>query len=297
VSHWPEEPKDMLTDPKPKIVNAPADMRWPGGRNVAVVFDVAYEVWSDGNVSGVGPMGNPLPGGVFDPNADSYGRYGANAGIRRLMRVLDKAGVSANIFTSGALAERDPAQVKAVAEAGHEIVAHGYAQDLIPAKLTPEQDEDYIRRTTALLTEVTGTRPTGWISPRATAGDDTMRRLVGHGYQWQGDVLDTDLPYVQAFPEGEIIAIPLTTEFNDLSHAMRFGRTPGQFVEMFDEGLQNMLADPDDVVILDVLVHAHCYGRPAGAWAFAEIARKCADRDDIWVTTRGQIAEYFRSQI
>lgn len=287
----------MLNDPKPKIIDAPAGMRWPDGRNVAVVFNVAYEVWSEGNVSGVGPMGNPLPPGVFDANADSYGRYGARAGIQRLMRVLDKAGVRANVFTSGALAERDPAQVKAVADAGHEIVAHGYAQDLIPAKLTPEEDEDYIRRTTTLLEQVTGRRPAGWISPRATAGEATFRRLVRHGYQWQGDVLDADLPYLQVYPEGEIIAIPLTIEFNDLSHSMRFGRTPRQFVEIFDDALANMLADPDDVVILDVLVHTHCYGRPAGAWAYGEIARKCANRDDIWVTTRGQIAEYFRSQL
>ena len=162
---------------------------------------------------------------------------------------------------------------------------------------SPEEDEDYIRRTTQLLTEVTGTKPAGWISPRATAGNDTMRRLVRHGYKWQGDVLDTDLPYIQAYPEGEIIAIPLTIEFNDLSHAMRFGRTPGQFVEVFDEGLKNMLADPEDVVIIDVLVHTHCYGRPAGAWAYGEVARKCAERDDIWMATRGQIADYFRSQI
>lgn len=283
---------------KPRIIDAPAGLRWPEGRNVAVVLNIAYEVWSEGNVSGVGPMGNPLPAGVFDPNADSYGRYGARAGIQRLMRVLEKAGgVSANIFTSGALAEQDPAQIKAVADAGHEIVAHGYAQDLIPAKLSPEEDEDYIRRTTALLQEVTGTRPTGWISPRATAGDATFRRLIKHGYQWQGDVLDADLPYIQIYPEGEIIAIPLTIEFNDLSHSMRFGRTPRQFVEMFDDALANILADPDDVVILDVLAHCHCYGRPAGAWAFGEIARKCAERDDIWITTRGRIADHFRSQV
>lgn len=288
----------MPTAAKPKIVDAPAGLRWPDGRNVAVVFNVAYEVWSEGNVSGVGPMGNPLPAGVFDPNADSYGRYGARAGIQRLMRVLEKAGgIKANIFTSGALAEQDPVQVKAVADAGHEIVAHGYAQDLIPAKLSPEEDEEYIRRTTALLQEVTGTRPTGWISPRATAGDETIRRLIKHGYQWQGDVLDSDLPYIQIYPEGEIIAIPLTIEFNDLSHSMRFGRTPRQFVEIFEDALTNILADRDDVVILDVLAHSHCYGRPAGAWAFGEIARKCAERDDIWITTRGRIAEYFRSQL
>jgi peptidoglycan/xylan/chitin deacetylase (PgdA/CDA1 family) len=91
-------------------------MRWPGRRHVAVVLDVAYEVWAQGQVSGVGPMGNPLPAGIFDTNADSYGRYGAADGIRRLMRKLEQAHATADIFTSGALAEREPQLVKAIAD-------------------------------------------------------------------------------------------------------------------------------------------------------------------------------------
>jgi hypothetical protein len=90
-----------------------------------------------------------------------------------------------------------------------------------------------------------------------------------------------------------LIAIPLTIEFNDLAHSMRFGRTPRQFIDLFEDALLHILSDKDDTVILDVLVHTHCYGRPAGAWAFGEIARKCAARDDIWLTTRGQIADHF----
>jgi peptidoglycan/xylan/chitin deacetylase (PgdA/CDA1 family) len=268
-------------------------LRWPGGRNVAVVLNVAYEAWSEGSVSGVGPMGNPLPGGVFDSNADSYGRYGANAGVQRLLRKLDPFNVAADFFVSGILAERDPEQVKAIAEAGHGIVGHGYAQDLIPAKLTSADDEKYIRRTTELLAQATGHRPTGWVSPRATPGPDTGRHLVGLGYRWQSDSLDSDLPYLQTFENGNLIAIPLTIEFNDLAHSMRFGRTPRQFIDLFEDALLHILSDKDDTVILDVLVHTHCYGRPAGAWAFGEIARKCAARDDIWLTTRGQIADHF----
>ena len=287
----------MAPAEQPEIRPSPAGMRWPGGRNVAVVFNVAYEMWSDGATSGVGPMGNPLPAGCFDPNADSYGRYGATTGIRRLMRALDRAGVQANVFTSGLLAERQPDQVRAVAEAGHEIVAHGWAQNLIPATLDAAEDDRLIRATTEALEAVTGTRPRGWISPRATPAVDTARRLVAQGYGWQGDALDTDLPYLQRYPEGELIAVPLTIEINDLSHGMRFGRTPGQFVELFNETLAHLLADPEDVVILDVLVHTHCYGRAGGAWAYAEIARSCAARDDIWITTRGAIADHFRAAL
>ena len=287
----------MSNDTKPEIRRAPRGMRWPGDRHVAVVFNVAYEAWSEKGTSAIGPMGNPLRPGVFDLNADSYGRYGANVGIRRLMRVLDRAGISANVYVSGVLSERDPDQVRAVAKAGHEIVTHGYAQDLVPASLTPEEDEDYVRRATTGLAKTIGAQPTGWISPRATAGDETFRRLVRHGYKWQGDVLDDDLPYLQKYPEGDLVAVPLTIEINDLSHSMRWGRTPRQFVEMFDEALGHLLSATHDVVILDVLCHTHCYGRPAGAWAYDEIAQKCSDRKDIWVTTRGKIADHFLAQL
>ena len=168
-------------------------LRWPGGRHVAVVLNVAYEVWSQGQVSGVGPMGNPLPAGIFDTNADSYGRYGAVDGIRRLMRKLEQAHATADIFTSGALAERESQLVKAIADAGHGIIGHGYTQDIIHAKLSSADDKKYVRLATKLLTEVTGRQPTGWVSPRATPGPDTARHLAQLGYKWQCDSLDADL--------------------------------------------------------------------------------------------------------
>src|SRR5260370_30625186 len=129
-------------------------LRWPGGRHVAVVLNVAYEVWSQGQVSGVGPMGNPLPAGIFDTNADSYGRYGAVDGIRRLLRKLEQAHATADVFTSGALAERQSQLVKAIADAGHGIVGHGYNQDSVHSKLSSAYDDTDITLATKLLREV-----------------------------------------------------------------------------------------------------------------------------------------------
>src|SRR5947209_18016444 len=82
--------------------------RWPGGRHVAVVFNLAYEAWSDGKAPGIGPMGNPLPGGAFDTNALSWGHYGAERGIRRLLRVRDRTQVKASVIIRGVLAGRNP---------------------------------------------------------------------------------------------------------------------------------------------------------------------------------------------
>jgi peptidoglycan/xylan/chitin deacetylase (PgdA/CDA1 family) len=174
---------------------------------------------------------------------------------------------------------------------GHELVAHCYAQDIIPAQLSPEQVKADIARTTAALEAAAGQRPRGWVSPRGTPSAESARLLAEAGYVWQGDVFDDDRPYLQSFDDGTgIIAIPLTMEVNDLPHAMRFGRSPGQFVELFDEALGHMLAGEDEAVILDATCHAHVYGRPTGAWAFEEVARKVKARDDVFLTTRNEIA-------
>jgi len=275
-----------------RVIRLAPDFRWPGGRLVAVVFNVAYEAWSDGKTPGLGPMGNPLPAGVFDTNALSWGHYGPVRGIERLLKALDRVKLKASVMVSGVLAERAPDTVKAIASAGHEIVAHAYAQEIVPAALTPEANRADIAKTTELLASVAGTRPKGWISPRGTPGRDSARHLLEAGYEWQGDVFDDDRPYVQQFEQGRIVAIPLTMEINDLPHAMRFGRSPRQFVEAFDDLLGHVLAAEEQALMIDVTAHAHCYGRPAGAWAYEAIARKVMWRDDVWVGTRGEIASH-----
>lgn len=284
----------MPHDIKCETKHLPNDFMWPDNKRLAVVLNVAYEMWTPGNHSSVNPMGNVLVGGVVDPNADSYGRYNANAGCRRLFDIAEKEGVATSVFTSGLVAEHHASELRRVSDYGHEIIGHSYGQDMIFPNLSQQEQDDNIARSTKLIERATGYRPNGWISPRITSDLAVQQKLAGHGYQWHGDVLDDDLPYLQRFSDNEIMAIPVTIDFNDLPHAMRFGRTPGQFVQMFVDALDRLLASRRDTLILDVIVHGHCYGRPAGAWAFEEIVKRCAQEKDLWVTTRGEIFRYAR---
>jgi len=277
---------------RPERRALPEPLLWPDGRRIAVVFNVAYEMWSVGASSGVGPMGNVLPGGVPDPNAASYGDYNVARGSRRLLDILERAGVPGSVMTSGRVAEQHPDELRRIAQAGHDVVAHAYAQDLLGPTLTEEQDADSIKRSTEAIEAATGTRPTGWISPRVTSTAQNRRRLVQAGYAWHGDALDDDRPYVEIFSEGEILAIPMSVEFNDLPHAMRFGRTPGQFVDLVAEALAGLRKMPAETIILDIFAHGHCFGRPAAAWAINEIAERCVHNDAVWVTTRSKIAAH-----
>ena len=234
------------------------ELLWPTGGRIAVVFNLAWEMWTPGATSGVGPMGNVMADGCFDPNADSYGRYNATAGIARLLRIMERHGIEASLLTSGLVAEQLPHQVRGYAAAGHEIVAHGLGQNLVFPTLTPDQAQHSINRTTELIETATGQKPKGWISPRVTSSTGNQCEFARAGYLWHGDVIDEDLPYLQRFGDAEILAIPMSVEFNDLTHAMRFGRTPGQFVELVTEALDALKRQPAETIILDIFAHGHC---------------------------------------
>jgi peptidoglycan/xylan/chitin deacetylase (PgdA/CDA1 family) len=270
--------------------------RWPGGRHIAVVVNVAYEAWSDGKAPGIGPMGNPLPSGAFDSNARSWGNYARFQGLDRILRILDRTKVQASVMVSGILAERSADSVKSIVDAGHEIIAHSYAQDVVPATLSADEDRRNVELVTRLIEQATGTRPRGWASPRSTPSEQTIKSLIDFDYSWHSEVLDADRPYKQSFDNGSIVAIPFSMDINDLPHAMRFGRTPGQYVSMANDFLLNALKSDDGAFIMDVTVHPHCYGRPGVAWAYEEVIRMVSQRDDVWVATRAEIVDHFLKQ-
>lgn len=266
------------------------DWLWPGGRRVAVVFNVCLEAWSEGKAPGISPMGNPLPPGVLDNMAISWAAYGAKRGIYRLLEAFARHNARASVMVSAVLAERTPAAVQAVANAGHEVLSHSYAMDAIPALMSEEEERANIRRCSTLLEEVSGKRVKGWISPRGTPSANTARLLAEAGYAWYGDVFDDDLPYVQTFGERRIVAIPLATDVNDMP-SMKYGHPPRAMVETFEEHLARIAERREGPVIVDVTSHAHIFGRPHGAYHYERIIRTAASTPDIWIATRAEIAE------
>ena len=267
------------------------DSLWPGGKRIAVVFNVCLEAWSDGKAPGISPMGNPLPPGVLDNMAISWAAYGAKRGIYRLLDAFARHNAKASVMVSAILAERTPQAIKAVADAGHEILSHSYAMDIIPALMAEDEERANIARCTALLEKVSGKRVKGWLSPRGTPSANTARLLAEAGYAWYGDVFDEDLPYVQTFGGRKIVAIPLSTDVNDMP-SMKYGSPPRMMLETFEDHLKRIADQREGPVIIDVTSHAHIFGRPHGAYYYEKIIETAARTSDIWIATRLDIAEF-----
>ncbi len=264
---------------------------WPDDRTGAVAISIMFEQWDPGVAPGLGPMGNPLPPGALDHQALSWADYGWRTGVWAALDLLEKEQLSATFYISGILAETAPDAVRAIAEAGHEIAGHSWAQNRIPALIDAEEERAEIARCTEALSSVSGQRPRGWISPRCTPSASTSELLAAAGYEWHGDVFDADLPYWRETPEGRIVALPFGMEINDLPMTVRYGQPTRELVSSFAFEA-SALARSHRLGYVDVTLHAHVGCRPPGLLALTEIIAE-ARRLDLWITTRGELVDSF----
>jgi len=269
--------------------------RWPDSKRVAIIFNIAYEAWSDGQAPGIGPMGNVLKPGFFDTNAQSWANFGAVRGIHRLLDYADKRHIKTSVMVNGVLAQRDPNSVRSIHERGHEIVNHSWGMDVIPVYFDEAQEKANIERNHQILTQVSGIEPKGWISPRGTGSAISAKLLAQYGYTHHGDCNDDDRPYVKSFGDKRIVCIPLTMDVNDLPTSIRYGHSPRHMLEAFEDTFSAMMDRETAPLMLDVTAHTHVFGRPSGAWVFDEIMAQMHSRSDVWVTTRKEMADYVLS--
>ncbi len=275
-----------------------AAFRWPGGARIGIIFNIAYEGWSEGQVPGIGPMGNPLKPGFFDANAASWAEYGPVRGIWRGLEIAARNGITLSVMTNGMLAEKWPETVRAIHAAGHEVVAHSYGMDVIPVYLDEAAQRENIRRTTGLIADLTGQAPRGWISPRGTGSPIHAALLAEAGYEHHGDCNDDDLPHLLRLAGGgQIVGVPLTMDVNDLPSAIRYGNNARAMLETFEDAFAALLNRETRPAMLDVTIHTHVYGRPAGAWVFDEIMRRVRATPGVWTGTRLEAARAVRAAL
>lgn len=262
---------------------------WPGNRKVAVMITVALELWSDGKWPVYAPMAGswPLPGAACTHSL-SWAEYGVTTGVWRLLEILKARAMPATFGVSGLVADRHPGVVHAINAAGHEIAAHSYTQDVIPALLDVEAERTNILRCADLFDKLTGSRPTGWMSPRATGTAHTPELLTEAGFGWTGDYSDRELPYIRDTASGPLVCL-MHSDFTDVRGALA---GPRAYRDVHID-LLDYLKRSDGPGILNVTIHAHVGGRPFLSDMFDQIlAHLQLSADDVWIATRQQISEH-----
>ncbi|MDR2216029.1 MAG: DUF3473 domain-containing protein [Nevskiaceae bacterium] len=98
---------------------------------------------------------------------------------RRLLELFGQRGVTGTFFVLGWVADREPALIREIADAGHEIACHGYSHKLV-FNQTPQEFREETQRAKTLIEQITGRAVEGY---RASTYSITKRSL------WALDIL------------------------------------------------------------------------------------------------------------
>ena len=112
------------------------------------------------------------------------------ANIERILLLLDSRRIHATFFTLGWIAERYPAMLRRVADAGHEVASHGYAH-LRASDQSAAQFADDVRRSKTILEQLTGLAVRGYRAPSFSIGAANLwafDELQEAGYRYSSSI-------------------------------------------------------------------------------------------------------------
>jgi polysaccharide deacetylase family protein (PEP-CTERM system associated) len=110
--------------------------------------------------------------------------------VERILALLADAGATATFFTLGWIAERYPAMVRRIGDAGHELASHGFAHERATAQDAAAFAAD-IALAKAILEDVSGRNVRGYRAPSFSIGAANLEAfdaIAQAGYRYSSSI-------------------------------------------------------------------------------------------------------------
>ena len=231
-------------------------------------------------------------GGEDSPDDISRGLFSGEVGSMRLLTLFERMKIKTSWFIPGHSIETFPSQMKAVADAGHEIGIHGYSHEN-PIAMTPVQEEEVLDKCIALVTQLCGKRPTGYVAPWWEFSKVSNELLLKKGIKYDHSLMHNDFspyyvrvgdswtkidfsqrpadwmkPLVRG-TETPLIEIPANWYLDDLPPMMFIKKAPNSHGFVNPRDIEQMWRDQFDWVyremdyaVFPMTIHPDVAGRP-----------------------------------
>lgn len=126
----------------------------------------------------------------------------SSAVVERLLKVMAEHGVTGTFFILGWLAEREPAMVKRVTAAGHEVASHGWNHQMT-TDLSPDSFRAEARRSREILEDLTGEAVIGYRAPSFSivpGYEWALEILLEEGYRYDSSLVPTRVHPTYGYP-------------------------------------------------------------------------------------------------
>jgi peptidoglycan/xylan/chitin deacetylase (PgdA/CDA1 family) len=262
----------------------PPHFEWPGGARVVVNVVLVYEegseysvLWGDDRNDGWGEY--PEPGvdpPQRDPGTEAHYEYGSRAGIWRLARICDEAGVPVTVSAAAVALELNPAVAEWMRKRDHDLMGHGWRWIEL-WRLSRDEEREHLHRAIESYERVLGQRPVGW-NCRSWPSENTRELLVEEGgFLYDSDGAADDVPYYADCLGRPFLVVPYTKTYNDSRFVTNPGfASPRDYLDTLTMGLDELVRE-ERPTMMTAVAHARWTGqagRAAALRAFLEHARE-----------------------
>jgi peptidoglycan/xylan/chitin deacetylase (PgdA/CDA1 family) len=280
-----------MLDTRKKIV-------WPDGKKLALWVNVSLQFF---------PM-NPqskikLPGSMSMPYPDlrhyTLRDYGNRVGIYRFFEAFDRYGIKPTMAVNSRIAERAPALFDRLLQRGDELIGHSVSMDTVHAGgLSIEQETEWIAQSLHRLRSLSGQAVRGWLSPGKLESENTPDLIAGMGVDYFCDWVNDDMPYAFRTTNGNLWAMPLSTDLEDRSILMDNFHPAQSYLEQIKDACDLLLAEAQEQGgrILALSVHPWMLGQPHRIAYFEQALAYITSQEGVWCASAGEILDVFKAQ-
>jgi peptidoglycan/xylan/chitin deacetylase (PgdA/CDA1 family) len=255
---------------------------WPGGAQAAVAITV--------NFTGESVERRTMPDGPLWGRY-SYGRYGAQVGVQRLLDVFAEYGVRATFFISAWDVENHPEAMASIAAAGHEVAGHGFLYEDF-SKLDVDAQRAVLERSEEVFRRVFGAAPAGWRAPEGLMTRATRPLLAERGYLYDSSFCDDDVPYLVSDDSGRrLVELPVFASASDRYYYL-LRRSPESVLRGWREDLEAIYGVGG---LFNLTLHPrgdYGSGRGVRIRSVAALLHQLAETPRLWRATCGEIADW-----
>jgi allantoinase len=267
-------------------------IRWPNGARVAFWVCPNIEFYELAPPEG---QGRPLWPRPF-PDILNYSSrdYGNRAGVWRLMEALDKFGVRASVSLNAAMCDHMPEIVDECLRLKWELFSHGIYNTRLISGMTEDEVREVIRDSIATISRHSGESVQGWLAPAISATETFLDLLPEFGIRYTIDVVPDDQPVPIRVRRGRLIAVPYSTEINDIRIMGVRGYPPQAWADMIKSAFDQLYQEGEENgMVLCVPLHPFVVGQPHRIDALHDVLRHVTAHDGVWLATAREIADFY----
>jgi allantoinase len=274
-------------------INDRPRLRWPNDARVAlwVIPNIEFFALDESVPAGAGGTG------IKPPDVPTWASrdYGNRVGVFRMMDVMARYGIRGTVALNSDVCTYHPNIIAAGKALNWEWMGHNRTNTQRLNSVPADEEPRLIAEVLKTITAATGERPMGWLGSGLQETWDSLRHLAEAGFQYVGDWVNDDQPYVMTVEGGRtLISMPYSWYINDKPAYDHAHHTAEEF--------SNMICRQFDVLyregatsgrVMAIALHPYLSGLPYRIGALETAFEYICRHEGVWLATGSEIVAHY----